>query len=143
MAYGPVEFIVLKFPGNHFTGEIVPALDELIESGTVRIIDLMFVMKDADGALVVVEPDAAGDLVASSFAPFAEHEDELLSESDARHFGELLEPDSSAAMILFENTWATRFASAVRNANGEVLFNERVPRAVIDDVIAELTGSAS
>ena len=136
MAYGPVEFVVIKFPGNQFTGEIVPALTELIDAGTVRIIDIIFVIKDANGVIGVAEIDGLGDALAAIYEPIAQTEDELLSNSDGEAIAELLEPNSSAALILFENAWAARFVQAVRNANGEVILNERIPRAVIDEVLA-------
>jgi Family of unknown function (DUF6325) len=137
MAYGPIEFVVVKFPGNQFTGEIAPALQELVDSGTIRIIDLLFVIKESDGTIGVLELDGLGDAVAAVFAPIAQTEDELLSRSDAEHIGGLLEPNSSAALLLFENAWAARFVQAVRNANGELILNERIPRAVVDEVRAE------
>jgi hypothetical protein len=137
MTYGPIEFVVLKFPGNQFSGEIVPALQELVDTGTVRIIDLLFVIKDSDGAVGVLEIDGLGDAIAAVIEPIARHDDELLSQADGEHFGELLEPNSSAALLLFENAWASRFVQAVLNANGEVLLNERIPRDVIDAVLAE------
>ena len=137
MAYGPVEMVVIKFPGNQFTGEIVPALRELIDNGTVRIIDLLFVIKKSDGTVGVLEVDGLGDAVAAVFEPIAKPEDEMLSQSDGEQIGELLEPNSSAALLLFENAWAARFAEAVRNAKGELILNERIPRAVIEEVLAE------
>jgi hypothetical protein len=137
MTYGPIEFVVLKFPGNQFSGEIVPALQELVDTGVVRIIDLLFVLKDGDGNVAVVEVDGLGDAVAAVLSPISQHEDELLSQQDGEHFGALLEPNSSAALLMFENAWATRFVQAVLNANGEVVLNERVPRDVIDAVLAE------
>ncbi|MGE3799193.1 MAG: DUF6325 family protein [Thermomicrobiales bacterium] len=138
MAYGPVEFVVIKFPGNQFSGEIVPAMTALIEAGTVRIIDLLFVMKDAGGTVGVAEVNGLGDALAAVLEPIAQTEDELLSQSDGEAIAELLEPNSSAALILFENTWAARFAQAVRNAQGEVILNERIPRAVIDELLADV-----
>jgi hypothetical protein len=137
MTYGPIEFVVLKFPGNQFSGEIVPALQELVDTGVVRIIDLLFVLKDGDGNVAVVEVDGLGDAVAAVLSPISQHDDELLSQQDGEHFGALLEPNSSAALLMFENAWATRFVQAVLNANGEVVLNERVPRDVIDAVLAE------
>lgn len=137
MAYGPVEMVIIKFPGNEFTGEIAPAIEELITNGTVRIIDLLFVIKDADGAIGVIELESLTEAIVKAYEPFSQHDDELLSMSDGEFIGEALEPNSSAIMILFENAWAARFATAVRNANGEVLLNERIPREVIDEVLAE------
>ena len=137
MTYGPIEFVVLKFPGNQFSGEIAPALQNLVDSGTVRIIDLLFVIKDEDGNVGVLEVDGLGDAMAAIFEPIAQTEDELLSQADGERFGELLEPNSSAALLLFENTWAANFVQAVLNANGEVLLNERIPRDVINAVLEE------
>jgi hypothetical protein len=136
MAYGPVEMLVVKFPGNEFTGEIVPALEELVETEMIRIIDLLFVLKDSAGTVLVYELDGWGDEVAAVFEPIVQSEDEILSQADAESIGVLLEPDSSAAMLLFENSWAARFAGAMANANGEVIVNARIPRDVIDQVVA-------
>jgi hypothetical protein len=136
MSYGPIEMLVVKFPGNRFTGEIAPALRELVESGTIRVVDLLFVSKDADGVVDVVEIDGLGDALFATFDPLVGEVAGLLSEEDARHFSAGLEPNSSEALLLFENTWAARFAEAVRNAKGEVVVNERIPRAVIEEIVA-------
>ena len=135
MALGPVEMLVVKFPGNQFSGEIAPALADLVETGLVRVIDLLFVLKDADVA--VYEANGMGDEMAAVFEPVVQSDDELLSQADAESIGVLLEPNSSAALLLFENAWAAQFAQAMRNANGEVLINSRIPYAVIEDVLAE------
>lgn len=137
MAYGPVEMLVVKFPGNRFTGEIAPALEELVATGMIRLIDLLFAIKDEDGTLVVLEANGMGDAVAAVFEPIAQPDDELLSRTDAESVGVLLEPNSSAALLLFENTWAARFTTAMSNAGGEVILNARIPREVIETIIAE------
>lgn len=137
MSYGPVEFLVLRFPGNQFSGEIIPALQELVDTDTIRIIDLLFAIKDGDGNVEMVEIDGLSDAVRAQLDPLAQTEDELLAEADALAIADLLEPNSSAALFLFENTWAARFATAVRNADGEVLLNERVPGVVIETILAE------
>ncbi|MCC6674604.1 MAG: hypothetical protein IT339_05370 [Thermomicrobiales bacterium] len=135
MAYGPVEMLVVKFPGNQFTGELIPALTDLVDTGLVRIIDLLFVLKDSDGAVMVYEQNSWGDEVDALLEPLANPDDELLSQDDAESIGLLLEPNSSAAMLLFENSWAARFAQALRNANGEVIMNSRIPRDVIEALV--------
>jgi uncharacterized membrane protein len=135
MAYGPVEMLVVKFPGNQFTGELAPALQDLVDTGLIRVIDLLFVLKDSDGAVLVYEQNGWGDEVAAVLEPISQPDDELLSHEDAESIGVLLEPNSSAAMLLFENTWAARFAQALRNANGEVIINSRIPASVIEAVI--------
>jgi uncharacterized membrane protein len=136
MAYGPVELIVVRFPGNTFTGEIVPALQELVETGLIRVIDLLFVMKDSDGSVLIYEQSSLDEELASLFDPLVQPEDELLSLDDAESIALLLEPNSSAALLLFENAWAARFTEAVRNANGELIMNSRIPAAVIDAVVS-------
>jgi uncharacterized membrane protein len=136
MSLGPIEMLVVKFPGNQFKGEIAPALAELVETGTIRVIDFVFIQKDADGSLTSVEladldPDAAG-----AFSSAVDDVSGTLSEDDIKELGGLLENNSSAGLMLFENVWATRFADAVRNASGEVILSERIPRAVIEEVMA-------
>jgi hypothetical protein len=137
MAYGPVEMLVVKFPGNQFTGELAPALQDLVDTGLIRVIDLLFVLKDSDGALFVYEQNGFGDEVAAVLEPIVQSEDELLSQDDAESIGVLLEPNSSAAVLLFENAWAANFAPALRNANGELIVNSRIPREVIETLVAE------
>ena len=135
MAYGPVEMLVVKFPGNQFSGELAPALQDLVDTGTIRVIDLLFVLKDSDGAVLVYEQNGWGDEVAAVLEPIVQSEDEILSQSDAESIGVLLEPNSSAAVLLFENSWAANFAQALRNANGELIMNSRIPADVIEELI--------
>jgi uncharacterized membrane protein len=133
---GPIELLVVKFPGNHFTGELVPALAELVENGTIRIADLLFLVKNADGDVTLLEfSDLAPD-VYGLWDPLVSDVTPLLNEDDAYQLAATLENDSSAGLLLFENTWAARFAQAVRNANGEVVLNERIPGVVIDEILA-------
>jgi hypothetical protein len=142
MSYGPIELLVVKFPGNQFTGELAPALQELIESGTIRVIDLLFASKDASGRVEVLEIDDLGETVFTSFDPLVAEHSGLLSDDDARFFAAGLEPNSSEALLLFENTWASRFAEAFRQAKGEVVLNERVPRAVVEELLATVGAEA-
>ena len=141
MAVGPIELLVVKFPGNQFKGEIAPALQELVQTGTIRIIDLIFAIKDEEGALAIVELNALGDETLAVFEPEPSELSGSLTEDDARSLSGGLENNSSAAILLFENTWATKFVDAMRNANGELILIERVPRVVIDDLIAEVAAS--
>lgn len=141
MSIGPVEYILIGFPGNKFTGEIAPALDRLIENETVRIIDLVFISKDADGDVAALEFDQLDE-----FAPFASLKGEvggLLNEEDVEYAATALEPNSSAALIVWEDTWATELAQAIRNANGVVLEGARIPHELAELAMAELTGAGS
>src|SRR5262245_31955657 len=113
MALGPVELLVVKFPGNQFRGEIVPALTELVESGTIRVIDILFVNKDENGKVEMVEINDLDDDDFRTFDPVIEDVTGLLSKEDVEYFSTALDRNSSAALMLFENTWATRFRDAV------------------------------
>jgi hypothetical protein len=135
MSIGPVEYLIVAFPGNQFKGEIVPALAELVEAGTIRIIDLAFVMKDADGAVVAAE---LGDLDSDVFKAFDALSPEglgLLNEEDLAAAGEELEPNSSAALLVWEDVWATKLRDAILNAGGEVLDLERLPYQVVQAAV--------
>ena len=136
MDIGPVEYLILGFPGNMFTGQIVPELAKLIDSGLVRIIDLTFIMKDADGAVQVVEYDAVEELAA--FAGLDAEVGGILTDEDVAYAAEALEPNTSAALLIWEDTWATPFAVAVRNANGVILEGARIPREIIEEAVGAL-----
>ena len=132
MSIGPVEYMIVAFPGNRLKGEIVPALAELVEAGTLRIIDLAFVMKDADGVVVTAE---MGDLDSEVFKAFDALSPEtmgLLNQEDLAAAGEELEPNSSAALLVWEDVWATKLRDAILNAGGELLDLERVPHEIVN-----------
>jgi len=136
MSFGPIEFLALKFPGNQFRGEILPALADLVEDEKIRIVDLLFVQKSADGTVRVIELAGLGREDYVAFDEVVSDVSGLLGQDDAQMIANALEPNSSAALMLFENVWATRFVDAVLNAKGEVILNERVPRAMVDEMVA-------
>jgi hypothetical protein len=138
MQHDPLEIIEIVFPGNKFRGEIVPELQELAETGMIRILDLAVITKDADGNITALEisdldPGAAEPLLALVGA-----EEGMFSDEDFVIFGQNLEPNSTAALMIFENTWAGRFINAVHRANGKVVLNERIPKAVVEEIEAAL-----
>jgi Family of unknown function (DUF6325) len=133
MSLGPVEYVILGFPGNQFTGQIVPELAKLIDSGLVRIIDLTFIMKDAAGGVEVVEYDAVEELAA--FAGLDAEVGGILTEEDVAHAALSLEPNTSAVLII----WEDPFAEAVRNANGVILEGARIPREIIEQAMGALS----
>jgi hypothetical protein len=136
VSLGPIEFLALKFPGNEFRGEILPALTDLIEANTIRIVDLLFVQKATNGAVRVIEVADLGQDDYAAFDQVVSNVSGLLGNEDAQMVANALEPNSSAALMLFENVWATRFVDAVANANGEVIMSERIPRAMLDEMVA-------
>jgi len=135
MGIGPVEYGVVAFPGNKFKGEIAPALADLVESGTIRIIDLAFVIKDSDGNVAAVEIEDAGSEVLRAFEAITYQRDGLISENDIAEIAAALDPNSSALIMVWEDLWATKFSDAVRNAGGIVVALERVPRDVVEAAI--------
>jgi uncharacterized membrane protein len=136
MDVGPIEILMVAFPGNKFTGEIAPALAELVEQRTIRVIDLLFVTKDADGNVAAIELNDVDAGVRDAFAPVVQEVSGLLADEDIEDLGEDLDPDSSAAMLVFEHVWATRFRDAVLDSGGELLASIRVPKEVVDEVVA-------
>ena len=136
MDIGPVEILVVGFPGNQFTGEVAPALAELVESGQIRVIDLVFVTKDAAGDVVGIELSDVDDSVTSAFQPHVEEPNGLLADEDIEDLGAELPPNSSAAILLFEHRWVTKFRDAVVGAGGELITSIRVPKEVIDEVVS-------
>src|SRR6187200_1318589 len=121
MSIGPIELLVLKFPGNQFTGEIAPALQDLVDSGTIRIVDILFAIKDVDGSVAVVEINELPTEIRGVYDPVVTDLTDMLTEEDVQVLTSGLEPNSSGAIMLFENTWATQFRDAVVRANGEVI----------------------
>ena len=136
MTTGPVEFIEIVFPGNRFNDEIVPALRELVDSGTVRILDLLFIKKDADGNVQSFELSALAPEESAAFDTLDGEIDDLLSPEDIQLAAQDLPNNSAAGLLVWENVWAARFADAVRAANGVVNINERVPRGALEAALA-------
>ena len=137
--YGPMELIVLGFDGNKFTGDITPALLDLVDRGIVRIIDLAVVVKDAQGTALILEmSELTGDL-AALIHDIAAADTGLLSQADLEDLAADLAPDTTVAAFLCEHIWATNFASAVRASGGALIMSERIPGAVVDAARATLT----
>ena len=128
---GPVDYAVVAFPGNRFRGEIGPALADLVDSETIRIIDIAFVGKNADGDAVALElteldPDVQASLDSAGFEVGG-----LLNEDDLMSTAAELDPDSSAALIVWENVWARRVTQAMRDAGGVLVAFDRLPHEVV------------
>jgi len=135
MSRGPVEYVIIGFPGNEFKGEIVPALADLVDSGTIRIIDLVFVGKTQDGDVVTFEVDGEhADLEA--YSALDGEVGEYIGDEDIAHAAAALEPGNSAALLLWEDVWAAPFVEAVRNAGGVLLEGARIPQELIEEAEA-------
>src|SRR5579872_674580 len=127
MKLGPVEPLVVEFPRNDFSGEIGTALNALVDKGTIRIIDLVFITRTAAGVVRSRELTEAESKELVVWDPLVDDALGLLSQEDIQAYGESLAPGSSAALLLFENTWATELRDAVVRAEGNLVQIERVP----------------
>jgi uncharacterized membrane protein len=136
MSIGPVEYIVVGFPGNEFTGEIAPAIADLVESKTIRIHDLVFITKDANGGFGAVEFDEHDGL--SAFASIDGEIGGVIGNDDIEHAAEALEPGSSAALLVWEDRWARPLLDAFVDANAVLLEGGRIPHDLIEPVLAGL-----
>jgi hypothetical protein len=128
---GPVDYLIVAFPGNRFRGEIAPALAELVDAGTIRIIDLAFVGKGKDGNAVAMEVTELDPDVQEALETIGIQVGGLLNEEDLQSAADSLEPGSSAAVLVWENVWAREVAQAMRDAGGQLIAFERLPHDVV------------
>jgi uncharacterized membrane protein len=128
---GPVDYLVVGFPGNKFTGEIAPAITDLVDAGTIRVIDIAFVAKDEDGNAVAMELTELDPEVQAGLENAGIEVGGLLNEDDLMDIAAGLEPNSSAALLVWENVWARKVAQAMRDAGGVMLAFERLPHDVV------------
>src|SRR4051794_28012976 len=136
MSLGPIELLVLKFPGNKFSGEILPELRALVDTDMIGIVDIMLAVTDDEGNVSALE--IADDQEAYSvLKPIVNDIEGLLTPADIEALGNQLGRNSTAAVMLFENKWATRFRDAVLRADGEVVMLERIPKQVVDAMMEE------
>jgi hypothetical protein len=131
---GPIDYLLVEWPGRQPTGEAAPHLIDLVDRGLIRILDLVFLQKDEDGSLARLEISDLGDEV-EAFADFKGASSGLLSDEDADEAGSALEPGTSAALLVYENRWAASFASALRRSGGQLVASGRIP---IQSVLAAL-----
>ncbi len=137
---GPVDYLVVRFPEGKakFSGEMARQLKALIESRTIRVLDLVILAKSADGSIEASELREVDDSEVGELRELERDLAVLLAEEDIEQIGEMLEPASAAALLVWENTWAAPFASSVRRSGGELVANGRIPtQALIAAVEAE------
>jgi hypothetical protein len=139
MTYGPIDFVALEFKGNQFKGEILPAIMDLVNRDIVRVIDMIVVRKDADGAVTAQEMQEHDDSVLAVFNPLKAEISGMIQVEDIEMIGEKLEPNTTAAVILFENLWAINFVKAVENANGRAVMHVRIPHEDVVEVMEKIS----
>ena len=133
MSIGPVEYIAIAFPGNKFSGEIIPAIQKLQESGTIRVLDLVIITKNADGNVAAIELSDADAEQRAVLDVLGIERKNLLGEEDFEDIGAALDPNTTAGLMIWENVWAAEFAKSLRNANGILIANGRIPAELIEE----------
>jgi hypothetical protein len=131
---GPIDYLLVEWPGKQPEGEIAPYLVDLVDRGLIRILDLVFLAKGDDGTIAAMEIADVGGEVAE-LAIFEGAASGLLDDEDIDEAGSALEPGTSAALLVYENTWAGPFAAAVRRSGGQLVASGRIP---VTDVLAAL-----
>jgi hypothetical protein len=124
---GPVGYLVVEFPGNRMTGEGFPILVDLVDRGLIRILDLVFVRKDTDGTMGMVELSDLDRDGAMNLAVFEGVSSGLIDEDDLGDTGNVLEPGSSAAILIYENRWAAPLANALRRGGAQLVASGHIP----------------
>jgi hypothetical protein len=126
---GPVDYLVVGFPAEKadFSGEMASELRALINSNTIRVLDLVLIMKGADGSIEATELRDADDSEVGELRALESDLAILLAEEDVEEIGASLEPDSAAAVLVWENTWAAPFGSAIRRSGGQLVTSGRIP----------------
>src|SRR5215213_1644114 len=140
MSIGPVEYIVVEFPGNQFTGEIVPELASLVDRRLIRIIDLVFIGKTEAGEVVAMEVDEDEGLAV--YTTLDGDVGGFIGEEDIRHAAAGIEPGSSAALLVWEDVWATPLAEAIRRAGGVLVEGSRIPHDLVEAAEAALDAAS-
>jgi uncharacterized membrane protein len=131
---GPIDYLLVEWPGRQPNGEVAPHLVDLVDRGLIRILDLVFIAKDEDGNVAALElADLGGEV--TELAVFEGASSGLLGDDDLEQAGDVLEPGTSAALLVFENTWAAPFVGAVRRSGGELVASGRIPA---EEVLAAL-----
>lgn len=123
---GPIDYIVIEWPGRQPTGDAAPIIVDLVERGIIRVLDVAFLAKDEDGSVAGMEISDLGEQVEEMKA-FEGASSGLLSDDDTAAAAEALEPGTSAALLVYENRWAAPFASAVRRSGGQLVASGRIP----------------
>src|SRR5271166_448787 len=136
---GPVDYVVVEFPAgaSNFTGEMAAELLGLVDSGTIRVIDILILSKDENGAVEAMELSDVGEL--GELQALEAQLAELLAEEDVEHLAAAMEPGSTAGVLIWENLWAAPFAAAARRSGGQLIANGRIPiQAIIASIEADV-----
>jgi Family of unknown function (DUF6325) len=136
--HGPVDFLLIQFPMEGLTGEVTPRLVELVESGIIRLYDVLVISKSESGAVEAVE--LRDSPLAHDFQYFAGASSGMLDNDDLQQAADAMDPGTVAALLVYENSWAVPFVAAARDSGGEVIAGGRIPATVVMDVLDALEG---
>jgi Family of unknown function (DUF6325) len=139
--HGPVDFLLIQFPMDGLTGAVTPRLVDLVESGIIRLYDLVVISKAEDGAIEAVE--LRDSPLARDFQYFAGASSGLIGDEDLQQAADAMDPGTVAALLVYENAWAVPFVAAARSSGGEVIAGGRIPATVVMDVLDALERAES
>lgn len=128
---GAVDWLVLEFPGSQFNGSIAPVINDLTDRGLIRILDLLVVKKDVDGTFEVFEAEDVDDSELGDLRSYESAVAMVLAEQDLNDIATVIEPGSSAAILVWENKWAAPFATAVRHSGGQLVARGTIPSQAV------------
>jgi hypothetical protein len=133
---GPIEYAILEFPGTNIGSEMLPPLRDLVQKKIIRIIDLIVVIKDADGNVRSAELGEMSPDQASVFEGLEPEVLDLFNAEDIELAAEGMAPNTAAAMLVWENVWASDFMNALRSVGGRVATNDRIPAQIIEEALS-------
>src|SRR3954452_7293666 len=137
MQLGPVDFLIVEFPGSRMSGEGLPLLVDLVERGVIRILDLVFLRRNADASLRPLAPSELSEEAVVDLSVFEGASSGLVHTDDLARVGEVIAPGSSAAVLVYENTWAGPLATALRRGGAELVGSGRIPAQQLISALEE------
>ena len=143
MTLGPIDFLALEFPGNKFNGQILVNLLDLVQAGTIRIIDLVVIVKDREGNVAVRELKELDADNIRILDPLKVEVTSMITRNDIDGFAAELANSSAAGLLLIENLWAVKTKQAMLDADARVLLFERIPHEVVEENLMEIAAIAS
>ena len=136
--HGPIDFVLLEFPGDRLTGAAADALMDLVDRGIVRVYDLLVIRKEDDGTFSGIDvSDLSADHV-GGFTAFAGARSGLVDDDDVRAAADAMEPGTVAALVVYENAWAVPFVAATLDAGGQLVASARIPAQDVMDALDAL-----
>lgn len=137
MSFGPIELVVLRFADTDFRGEVLKEIQKAVDAGVIRVVDILLAVRAGDEAVRVLELAELEHQVLQRFEPVVSDVTRLLSDADAVALSADLGPDSAVALLVFEHVWVAPVADAIERTGGAVVMTERIPRAVIEELVAQ------